>query len=252
VNAIDVGGYLRRIGFNGTPSVDVASLEALQRAHMTTVPFENLHVFHHRGVSTDPESTIPKIVEQGRGGWCYELNGSFSALLESLGFSVTVMGATVLLDEPAGPQPDHATIRVDLDRPYLVDVGFGDSFIRPLPLDQAGPHDGGDALYGFEGTGATTTVIKLDESDIAEPQYRFENESRTPDEFEPASRYLQSEPGLRWTQYPFATRLLDGGPDRVTLLHDRLKVRKDGVWTETPVAQQVWNSELERWFGMSP
>ena len=102
--------YLERIGFDGPIRHDVTTVEALQRAHLTAVPFENLDVYHRRGVATGIDWSVPKIVERGRGGWCYELNGAFSALLESLGFTVTRLGATVLLDDstnPSGTDPDH-------------------------------------------------------------------------------------------------------------------------------------------------
>jgi N-hydroxyarylamine O-acetyltransferase len=252
MNADLVQSYLRRIGVFEPAGVDLASLEALQRAHMTAVPFENLHVFHRRGVSTDPQQTVPKIVDQRRGGWCFELNQSFGWLLEEMGFEVTRLGATVLLEGASGPQPDHCTLHVMLDRPYLVDVGFGDSFIRPLPLDAEGPHDGGKALYAFDVDGGKTTLVEIGEDGSRRPQYVFDGLARGPNEFEPSSRYLQTEPGLRWTEHPFATRLLDGGPSRVTLVHDRLKIRRDGAWTETPVAKHDWTGELMRWFGMEP
>ena len=72
--------YLARIGLDaqiGPPSVDL--LAALQLAHLIRVPFENLHAFHHRGVRTDVEWSYAKVVEQQRGGWCFELNGAFCA-----------------------------------------------------------------------------------------------------------------------------------------------------------------------------
>ena len=97
----------------------------------TSVPFENLDVFHRRGVQTGAEWSVPKIVARGRGGWCFELNGAFASLLEALGYQVTRFAATVLLPTSTGsgpsPIPTHLTLQVDLDRPYLVDVGFGDS-----------------------------------------------------------------------------------------------------------------------------
>lgn len=247
---VDVDRYLKRIGFEGELRLDAGCLEALQRAHMSTVPFENLDVFHRRGVSTDPRTAIYKIVERGRGGWCFELNGAFATLLDALGFSVITLGATVLVEEPHGPQPDHATIRVDLERPYLVDVGFGDSFFRPLPLDCQGPHDGGRAAFELEVRGEVTTLVMVGVNGTRSPQYRFVDEPRTWDAFEPSSLYLQTTPGLRWTQKRFATRLLDGGPDRVTLLHDRLEVRSAGQVTKTAVSSNDWAQELKTWFGI--
>jgi hypothetical protein len=65
-----------------------------------------------------------------------------------------------------------------------------------------------------------------------------------------ANRFLQSNPELRWTTHRSATRLIDGGPDRVTLLSDRLKIRRDGAWTETAVTAAQWDDVLDKWFGM--
>jgi N-hydroxyarylamine O-acetyltransferase len=249
---MDASRYLARIGLDGAPPLDRFGLEALQRAHLTHIPFENLHVFHRRGVSTDPARSIAKIVDEGRGGWCFELNGSFASLLDAIGFEVTRLGATVVLDGPTdGPQPSHASIRVDLERPYLVDVGFGDSFIRPLPLDDSGPHDGGSGRYCFRRDGESLTLRALDDEGWAD-QYRFSMAPVVPEDFDPSSEFLQTSPTTHFTAKPFATRLLDGGPDRVTLVHDRLKLRRSGRWTETPVPPAEWRDVLVEWFGMEP
>jgi len=250
---VDTTAYLKRIGLDSAPSVDRAGLEAIQRAHLTHVPFENLDVFHRRGVHVDPADSIPKIVERGRGGWCFELNGSFAMLLEGVGFDVTRLGATVVIGgQPTiGPRPDHATIRVDLDRPYLVDVGFGDSFIRPLPLDDDGPHDGGHARYSFVRNGDAIT-LQMEAGERWEAQFSFGLEPATTADFEASNEFLQTSSTTHFTQKPFATRLLGGGPDRVTLLHDRRKLRRDGEWSATPVAPDDWPAALSEWFGMTP
>ena len=249
---MDAGKYLARIGLDSAPGLDRQGLETLQRSHLTHVPFENLDVYYQRGVSTDPVRSTAKIVEGGRGGWCFELNGSFATLLSELGFQVTRLGATVVLEGASnGPQPSHASIKVDLDRPYLVDVGFGDSFIRPLPLDGDGAHDGGTGLYGFHGDGDTLTLRFQEDAGWAD-QYRFSTVGVRPGDFDPSSHFLQTSPTTHFTKKPFATRLIDGGPDRVTLVHDRIKLRRNGRWTETPVSSGDWSKVLNEWFGMDP
>ncbi len=248
---MDTARYLERIRYSGPVTRDVETLEALQRAHLTAVPFENLHVFARRGVATSTDWSVEKIVGGGRGGWCFELNGAFSALLSALGFGVTRLAATVLLDDVVSAEPSHLVLEVGLDRPYLVDVGFGDSFIRPIPLDDPGPHDAGTGRYVVAAeNGVTTLSERTPEGDA--PQYRFARTGVEMASFDAASHRLQTEPGLQWTAAPFATRLLEGGPDRVTLLHDRIKFRHDGVWTERPVAAEHWDAVLLEWFGMTP
>ncbi len=248
---MDPAAYLDRIGFTETVRLDADTLEALQRAHLTAVPFENLDVYHRRGVDTAAASSVAKIVDECRGGWCFELNGAFAGLLEALGFTVTRLGATVLGQAPA-PGPDHLAIEVTLDRPWLVDVGFGDSFLRPLPLDDPGPHDGGWSQYAFEFRGDEVTLLEVPPDGERVGVYRFGRTPRAMSDFDDVSRRLQTEPGLHWTQRPFATRLLAGGPDRVTLVGDELKLRRNGVWHVTHVAPASWSAQLERWFGIAP
>lgn len=247
--AMDLDAYLERIGVELRPEPNLANLERLQRAHLTSVPFENLDVYHRRGVQTTVDWSIPKIVDRRRGGWCFELNGAFGWLLEQLGYRVRRLAATVLSGN-ISPLPTHLTLEVTLDRRYLVDVGFGDSFIKPLPLDTAGPHDGGSGSFGFVFEDGVTTLISYGASDV-EPHYRFGPDGAEVEDFEEASTYLQTTPGLAWTKGRFATRLIDGGPDRVTLLEDVLRLRSDGEWTERPVEADEWEGLLARWFDMS-
>ena len=218
---------------------------------MTHVAFENLDVFARRGVETDTTWSVAKIVGRGRGGWCFELNGAFSELLMTLGFEVRRLGAIVQGETPA-PSPDHLTVEVRLDVPYLVDVGFGDSFIKPLRLDTAAPQDGGSGTYQLDGDGDAVTLYEIDADGARDPQYRFGREPHRLADFDATSQRLQTEPGLQWTAGAFATRLLDGGPDRVTLLPGRIKFRRDGKWSEQAVPAAGWDAELERWFGMRP
>lgn len=247
---VNVDDYLERIGFDREAGVDLGTLERLQRMHLTAVPFENLDVWHGRRVETGLDWSIPKIIDRNRGGWCFELNGAFAALLEALGFQVKRLAATVLLGNNVSPEPDHLTIEVLLDRPYLVDVGFGDSFIKPLPLDSEGPHDGGVGPFAFRVDHDDVTLVAL--TNGSEDQYRF---NRTPIEmsvFDASNHRLQTEPGISLTSRPFATRLIDGGPDRVTLLADRIKFRRNGAWKEELVAESQWTEHLERYFSIAP
>ncbi|MFV2001077.1 MAG: arylamine N-acetyltransferase [Acidimicrobiia bacterium] len=245
----NVDAYLERIGLNERPSIDLAGLETLQRAHLSAVPFENLDVYARRGVHTDLEWSVAKVVERGRGGWCFELNGAFSDLLTRLGFRVHRLLATVLLPPPSNV-PSHLTIEVVLDQSYLVDVGFGDSFIKPLILDVGDVQDGGSGNYALESHDGIFTLCEVAPDGLRHPQYRFDRTPRVMEDYNEHSERLQTDLSLMWTKTPFATRLLSGGPDRVTLLEDTLKFRTNGVWTEQPVSKLDWDTELDRWFSM--
>ena len=247
---MNVDTYLDRIGFTDKVRVDLDTLTALQRSHLSTVPFENLYVFHRLGVRTDTDWSVAKVVDQRRGGWCFENNGAFSALLRELGFDVVRLGAAVLLGGP-NEMIDHLCLEVTLDEPWLVDVGFGESFTRPLALNRRGPQDGGDGTYEFINSAQGVTLTKHDADGTPVPQYRFKRVNRQMADFDGASEHLQTAEDLHWRNKPFATRLIDGGPERVTITSDRLKFHGgDTEVREEPVAEEDWDDTLEHWFGM--
>jgi N-hydroxyarylamine O-acetyltransferase len=134
---VNIEAYLDRIGYAGPAEPTYAVLAELQRAHMLTVPFENLDIALGRRLVLDRRANYAKIVERRRGGWCFELNGLFAWLLEQLGYRVTLLGSRVEGDRAVvGRDLAHLLLRVDLDRPYIVDVGFGEGSLEPVPLEQ--------------------------------------------------------------------------------------------------------------------
>ena len=231
---VDVDRYLARIGLDAPPPVDFDGLAALQFAHLTAVPFENLDVFDGVPVRVDTEWSINKIVNDKRGGWCFELNGAFAALLDALGFDVALLGAAVLVDGPS-VVVDHATLEVRLDESYLVDVGFGDSFIQPLRLNQAGPQDGGSGTFELIASPQGTTLTRHDAGGVPEPQYRFKRTHRDIGEFAPSSSALTADPSTRWHTKAIATRLIGDRADRVTLTGTTLTRSIDGVKTSSTI-----------------
>ncbi len=245
----EIEAYLGRIGLGAAPSVDLEGLTLLQRAHLRTVAFENLDVVAHIGVPVDARLAFAKIVEHRRGGWCFEANAAFASLLEALGFKVSLLGAAVLTDGPT-KVIDHLTLEVLVDEPYLVDVGFGDSFTKPLRLNRGDPQDGGSGTYQFFNSPQGTTLT-VEQDSVPAAQFRFKRVAHALGDFEGASHALQSDRSLHWSTKPFATRLLDG-EDRVTLLRNRLKLRRDGHETETPVEPADWPGLLAEWFDMTP
>jgi len=133
---MNVAAYLGRIGYKGKVSTTIETLRGLHRAHLLSVPFENLDISLGRQILCNEDAFLRKIVERHRGGFCYEMNGAFAALLRTIGFEVTLLSARVPnKDGSYGPEFDHLALRVDLDTPWLADVGFGDSFLDPLRLE---------------------------------------------------------------------------------------------------------------------
>ncbi len=145
---MDSRAYLDRIGYEGSLALSVDTLREIHRRHMLSVPFENLDIGRGREILLNTERFVGKIVGERRGGFCYELNGAFAALLESLGIRVTSLSARVANEqEVLSPEFDHLALLVDLGDPWLADVGFGDNFIEPLRL--AGRIEQHDAAGSF-------------------------------------------------------------------------------------------------------
>ena len=136
---MDLQAYFDRIGWTGEARPDLATLRGLHRAHLLAIPYENLDVQFGRPVTTDPAAAFDKIVTRRRGGWCYEMNGLFGAVLDAIGFKVMRMASAVMRDVygDAG-LGNHLVLLVDLDEPWVADVGFGDGALEPFPL-KAGP-----------------------------------------------------------------------------------------------------------------
>src|SRR5262245_13661791 len=130
---MDVTAYLKRINYNRSLAPSAETLRQLQLTHLRTVPFENLSIHAHEPIVLDDEALFDKIVGRRRGGFCYEVNGLFAALLRALGFDVTMLSAEVANDSGDFTQPfDHMTLLIKLEQRWLADVGFGDSFLEPL------------------------------------------------------------------------------------------------------------------------
>ncbi len=133
--------YFERIGFRGSACADYSTLAALQQSHSLAVPFENLDVQLGRPLTTDVEQAYCKIVENGRGGWCYEQNGLFGWVLSHIGFEVTrVAGAVMRQAHGHISAANHLCLLVrcpGTSAQYLVDVGFGGSLFTPIEVTES-------------------------------------------------------------------------------------------------------------------
>ena len=147
--------YLERINYHGALTPTAETLRELQVAHLLAVPFENLSIHSGEPIVLEDQALFEKIVERRRGGFCYELNGLFAALLRSLGFKVEMLSAGVANSEGEfGPDFDHMALLVTLEKRWLADVGFGDSFREPLLLDEREIQIQGERAYRIVPDGA--------------------------------------------------------------------------------------------------
>ena len=66
----DLERYLDRLGVEPD-----ATLAELHRAHATSITFEGLSAHVGEGVPLDSAALAAKLVDGGRGGYCFELQG---------------------------------------------------------------------------------------------------------------------------------------------------------------------------------
>ena len=133
---MDIVDYLRRVGLKTRPQPTLDGLRVLHHAHLAALSYEDIDVQLGRNVTTDPARAYDKIVNRGRGGWCYEMNGVFGWALGELGFDVTrATGAVVRSLKGETSNGNHLVLQVVLDEgTYLADVGFGDGPLDPIQV----------------------------------------------------------------------------------------------------------------------
>jgi N-hydroxyarylamine O-acetyltransferase len=226
---VNVERYLRRIGFDREPQPDLATLAALQRLHTLAVPFENLDIHLGRRLLLDRAVNYEKIVERGRGGWCFELNGLFGWLLEQVGFDVTLLGSQVHGTDWVSQDLAHLLLRVDLDQPYIVDVGFGDGWrMEPLALHELP----GSAVQHLDGLSVHFTL-----------------QPRLLEEFQSACDDLQTSPESGFVRTRVAHRALPDG--RISLRERVLIEEHGGARSERELADdEEWHAVLRDRFGI--
>jgi N-hydroxyarylamine O-acetyltransferase len=223
---VEIKAYLERIGYRGSLAATASTLRDLQVAHLLTVPFENLSIHDNQPIVLDDEALFGKIVERRRGGFCYELNGLFTALLRALGFKVTMLSAAVAKAEGGfSPEFDHMALMVEPpgeDQPHenqakrwLVDVGFGDSFREPLLLDERGEQLQGRRAYRIVADENRLILVQRDGGDDWKPQYRFTLRPWEYADFEAMCLYNQTSPQSHFTKERICSRATEQG--RVTL-----------------------------------
>jgi len=236
---MDVAAYLERIDYRGPLAPTADSLRRLHVAHLLTVPFENLSIHASEPIVLDDESLFDKVVARGRGGFCYELNGLFAALLRELGFRVEMLSAAVARREGGfGPEFDHMALLVTLEERWLADVGFGDSFVEPLLVDErAGQTQVAGAFRLEDEEGGRLVLLRSDTGGAWEPQYRFGLEPHTFADYAEMCRFHQTSPESHFTRARVCSRLTPEG--RVTLSGSRLITTRAGERVERELADEA-------------
>lgn len=193
--------YLKRIVYNGPLTPTAGTLRDLQVAHLLAVPFENLSIHSDETIVLDDDALFTKIVEKRRGGFCYEMNGLFAALLRALGFEVSMLSAGVSKAEGGfGPEFDHMALLVTLDQRWLVDVGFGDSFLEPLLMDERGEQEQANGRYRIVAADEHLILERRRDAEDWQRQYRFTLQPHEYADYGEMCLYHQTSPDSHFTK----------------------------------------------------
>ena len=198
---MNIQAYLQRIDYTGPLALTAETLRRLQVAHLFAVPFENLSIHSAESIVLTDDALFAKIVTHRRGGFCYELNGLFAALLGALGFKVAMLSAQVANAEgDFGPDFDHMTLMVTLDERWLVDVGFGDSFLEPLLVDERSDQVQGNRAYRIVLDGAYLILSQRIDGEKWNAQYRFTLKPYQYSDYVERCQYHQTSPQSHFTK----------------------------------------------------
>jgi N-hydroxyarylamine O-acetyltransferase len=215
--------YLTRIGLDGADT----SVATLVRAHVAAIPYENLDVRLGREIRIDREGLIAKLLDGGRGGYCFEQNGLFAAMLEALGYDVTRCLGRVRLGDATSARPaTHMVLLVD---GVLVDVGFGSATPSgPVPID-------GEATYGpwtwrTERTrspeGDDVWLVSLGDMAL----YTFTETPRHPIDYITPNHFTATHPQSLFTNVTIVQRW--DGDTQVGLINGELTIRHPDFTTD--------------------
>jgi N-hydroxyarylamine O-acetyltransferase len=195
VEALDLSAYLRRVDYDGDTAPTGSTLAALHRAHLAAIAFENLDIPLGRGIAVDFPSVQAKLVDRGRGGYCFEHGQLFAAVLERLGFTVERLLARVGgTGDPPSPRT-HLTLRVSADsQRWLADVGFGTGLLEPLPFDATGPRTQGAWGYELVATGQRAWELRERDGGAWLVGYRFDDQPQHHADVVVANHYTSTHP----------------------------------------------------------
>jgi N-hydroxyarylamine O-acetyltransferase len=197
---VDLAAYFARIGYSGRPDASLATLNQLHLAHAVSIPFENLDVMLQRPIRLDLTSLQEKLVRDRRGGYCFEQNLLFAAVLTQLGFSVTLLQARVRFGTQRVIPRTHVALAVEIGGvPWLADLGFGSyGLLEPLPL-QAGEFQQFSWPYRLVRE-ADQWALRAPVGGIWQDLYVFSLEPQLAVDFEPANHYVSTHPDSRFVR----------------------------------------------------
>ncbi len=249
---MNTDAYLNRIGYVGSQEPTLATLKALQRAHLLHVPFENLDIHRQQEIHIDVKQSYDKIVRQKRGGFCFEVNGLFNELLQNLGFSTHFITCSVFSQPKQRYTPyfGHVAIIAHLEEDWLVDVGFGTNFSEPLRLNTEDYQLRDSTYYQLVKLNKVETLLhRTTDRQEHIKMYKFKPEPQPLTRFTEMCHYHQTSPESLFTKGKLCSLLTPNG--RITLTDKAFIETVSGKKTETSIeSTQEFDQKLREYFGI--
>lgn len=249
---VDRDAYLARIGYQGSLTPSIETLRGRHRAHVMTVPFENLDIHLGRAISLDPADLFRKIVVDRRGGYCFELNGLFALLLEDVGFAVTRLAARVSSGAEGVRPRSHQLLRVQLgEAAWIADVGFGgNGLLEPLRMTDGRVEQQGTDRFRLVAQEREGYLLQYDMDRGWTNLYSFALDSWLPIDYTFANYYHSHSPDSLFMQRRICTMPTPEG--RATLMDNLLKLRgREGTQELQVTSEGEWRQLLQQHFGLT-
>jgi N-hydroxyarylamine O-acetyltransferase len=200
--------YLQRIGYSGHLEPNLETLVGVHRAHLLQIPYENLDIHLGRTLELGAARAFEKIVSEGRGGWCYEMNGLLAWALSEIGFDVELLACAVGQNHASA---NHLALRVNLEQPYLADAGFGNGILEPIPL-VPGVYTQQSRAFNLERNDKTWTFhMPSTEAKAVGNSFEFSLEPQRLEHFQNRCTYLQTSPESGFVRLVVAHRMTEMG-----------------------------------------
>ena len=244
---MDKEKYLDRIKYTGGLKPNLNLLKRLQKNHLLNIPFENLDIHNKVPIELNIDRIYEKIVQNNRGGFCYELNGLFYELLHSLGFRVKRISARVYnKDNGYSPEFDHFTIIAKIgNADYLTDVGFGEFIFEPIELKLGKIQNDDRGRYLFDIYEDGYLRVNKIEDGTSTPEFIFKKVERELVEYKEMCEYHQSNPNSHFMKKRLISLPTING--RITISGNILKVTENKkviekeLENETEFEKALWD-----------
>ena len=241
--------YLGRLGVQPPLDPSVDTLRRLHVAHRETFLFENLTIQTGGTIPLALDSLERKFLDEGRGGYCFEHNTLFAAVLRDLGFSPVTLLGRVRRGPPELWKRTHMVLRVPIDGDsWLADVGFGAvGLLEPIPLLESTHAPQGGLTYSLR-RDAGSWVLSMGDVSGATDLYEFTEDPQTAGDVEVANHYTSTHPDSIFRQTLTIQR--SGHTERTALKNDAVTRYRDGRMTEESLDPGQWRRTARELFGI--